>query len=120
MKLVCLVSLDPQGFGQIVGLLGRLGQALVGRFGAGFHARLDGVDLALVDDHFAGEVGNLYRVFPGAIQEAVLDVLVHLQDQLVQPALGSEIIVRQERIAGDKGASRGRSACGPQWTGANR
>ena len=68
VELVGLVALDPQGFRQLVGLLGRGGQALFGRFGAGLDAPLDGLDVALLDDDFAAEVWrpapNIFRGNP--------------------------------------------------------
>ena len=46
----------------------------------------------------AAERGDLHRVLARAIEQAVLDALIHLGDEVVD-ALRHEILARQERIA---------------------
>ena len=57
-----------------------------------------GLLAARLQHGLAAERGDLHRVAARAIEQAVLDALVHLGDKFVD-AFGHEILARQERIA---------------------
>src|ERR1022692_4009522 len=59
-------------------------------------------NLLLIDHHPAGERGDLDAITPGTIEQAMLDSLVHFEDELVDPT-ADEIFARQEWVGRDEG-----------------
>ncbi len=100
VKFVGRHPFGPEGFGQLVGFFGGIDQSA-------FQTRplVHCVDhLAGEQDVLAGERGHFDGVFAFAIEQAVLEVLVHVDDKLVE-SLGHEIIARQQGVGGHEGAA---------------
>jgi len=90
VELVGLPTLQPQGFGQLVGLYGGLGQFALGRLAA-----FDLADSLRLDVYVSLEGRHLHRVLARTVQQTVRDFLVHLHHQRIEPLRRGQFVADQ-------------------------